>query len=252
MHKADSATLRFVQRLVGAGLGIEDGAGGFSAEHEGRGATLPRGAVAALASQGILAVSGPTCRPTPLARTWLRRQRLSADPFAAQHRQEVALENGARLDLEESPLARLAMPDPGTGQPYLTAHQVAAGERVRLLTERARLRQRVTMVYSGQPRGGQAPGGIDDLALDARKALARIESALPRDCAGVVFDVCGLLKGLQQVESERGWPQRSAKLVLRIGLEQVAQHLGMVPAPAPDGGHTRHWRDDSARPTVWS
>lgn len=251
MHRADTKTLRFVQRLVGSGLGVEDGAGGFRVEHEGRGATLTRGAVAALASQGLLTVAGATCRPTAQARTWLRRQHLTADPFAGQHRQEIGLESGARLNLEESPLARLAMPDPGTGEAYLAAHQVAAGERVRLLTERARLRQRTTMVYSAQPRGGQAKGEIDDMALDARRVLARIESALPRDCAGVVFDVCGLLKGLQQVESERGWPRRSAKLVLRIGLEQVAQHLGLVPAPAPESRRSRYWRDEAARPEVW-
>ena len=53
-------------------------------------------------------------------------------------------------------------------------------------------------------------GEITDLAADARRSVAEIHRVLPRDCAGVVMDVCGLLKGLQDVERERGLaaPQR--------------------------------------------
>jgi len=67
---------------------------------------------------------------------------------------------------------------------------------------------------------------VSDMAMDARLEIDRALSMLPTDCAGVVIDVCGYEKGLQQVERERGWPRRSAKLVLRIGLEQLARHFG--------------------------
>ena len=62
----------------------------------------------------------------------------------------------------------------------------------------------------------------------------------------MVLDVCGLLKGLQQVESERGWPRRSAKLVLRIGLEQAAGFFGLTGVPAGKA-KSRMWGE---RPTV--
>jgi hypothetical protein len=112
----------------------------------------------------------------------------------------------------------------------------------------------MTMVYSHQLRtGGKGGGGggveIGDMAADARKALAEISRVLPLDCAGVVLDVCGLMKGLQVVESERGWPRRSAKLVLRIGLEQLASHFGLAPqAVGAARRRDRVWMGEGAKP----
>jgi hypothetical protein len=130
---------------------------------------------------------------------------------------------------------------------------VEAGERVRKLAERAQLQPRVTMSYSAaHTAGGKAaarPAEISDLAADSRRQLDDIARLLPRDCAGVVLDVCGLLKGLQTVESERGWPRRSAKLVLRIGLEQLAQHYGLAAvAVGRESRRARVWLGPGARP----
>jgi hypothetical protein len=96
---------------------------------------------------------------------------------------------------------------------------------------------------------GNSAGDISDLAADARKSLADLHRVLPRDCAGVVLDVCGLLKGLQEVERERGWPRRSAKLVLRIGLDHLARHYGYAPsAVGRSSGRPRGWMEEGARP----
>ena len=98
-------------------------------------------------------------------------------------------------------------------------------------------------------KGGPSGGNVGDMAIDARAALARIGKALPPDCAGVVMDVCGYLKGLQQVEVERRWPRRSAKLVLRIGLEQAAAHFGYAPVASGAENQRDHaWMGEGARP----
>jgi hypothetical protein len=198
-----------------------------------------------LAAAGVLAEDG---RPMPEARTWLKRQMIDEDVFAAQHRTEVTTAAGLRLNLEESPLARLA----SGAEPFLESHQVEAGERVRRLWERAQLQPRVTMSYSAtHPASKSGPGraaDLTDLAMEARRQLSRLHDVLPADCAGVVVDVCGLLKGLQQVESERGWPRRSAKLVLRIGLDQAAQHFGLSLAAV--GAESRRARIWGERPKV--
>ena len=148
--------------------------------------------------------------------------------FGAQHRIDAFDGEGRQLNLGESPLSRLA-----TGErAFLAPHHLEAGERVRLLVERSRLQPSVTMNYSGATAGrGQRSraGDLSDMAIDARRALDAIHRALPAECAGVVIDVCGWLKGLQEIERDRGWPRRSAKLVLRIGLEQLAQHFGLGP-----------------------
>jgi hypothetical protein len=148
--------------------------------------------------------------------------------LGAQHRIDGFDGAGRRFNFAESPLSRLV-----TGErAFLEPHHIEAAERVRVLVERAGLQPRMTMNYSGATGGGHErhrPADIPDMAVDARRALDAMYRELPAECAGVVMDVCGWLKGLQEVERDRGWPRRSAKLVLRIGLEQLAQHFGLGP-----------------------
>lgn len=176
---------------------------------------------------------------------------LEQDPFQAQHRLDGIDSEGRLINLAESPLSRLVVGD----RAFLQPHHLEAAERVRRLVDRAQLQTRTTMNYSGIAAGDRAQRNsaetVTDLAVDARRSLDAIHRALPAECAGVVMDVCGWLKGLQQVESERNWPRRSAKLVLRIGLEEVAQHLGLGPhAMGRDRVPQRSWISEGARPSI--
>lgn len=239
MSRPERPALRFV-RAVLAGAEVS----GDDVAMLAAGVRLALPAFQQLVSAGVVNAEG---RPRPEARSWLRRQLLDADAFAAQHRVEMQQADGTRINLAESPLVRLA-----TGAtPFLAPHQVEAGERVRQLCDRARLQPRLTMSYSAAHVVGgtrAAAGELSDMAADSRKQLAALHRALPEDCAGVVLDVCGLLKGLQQVESERNWPRRSAKLVLRIGLEQAARHFGLsAEARGVERGRARGWGE---RPTL--
>jgi hypothetical protein len=206
--------------------------------------------VADLISRGALAGDRLSCRANGETRAWLKRSRLDAGNLAAQHRVEENNPDGSRLNLVESPLARLAAAG-ANGPAFLERHQVEAGERVRRLVERARLQPRLTMSYSESRSTGETrntAGELSDFAVDARRKVGEIHEVLPEDCAGVVLDVCGFLKGLQEIEGERGWPRRSAKLVLRIGLEQLAKHWGITTvAQGPERGRARGWME-GARP----
>jgi len=130
---------------------------------------------------------------------------------------------------------------------FLAPHHVAAADRFERLVQRAQLTPRLTMSYSpagvgGRNRSGNGVETASEGAAEARLKLSRLAGLLPADCWGVVFDVCGLGKGLQQVETERRWPRRSAKLVLRIGLDQLAAQFGLTDqASGGEHGSTRGW-----------
>lgn len=254
MPRADRRSIRFVRALLAGDQARLSQTGLFEVQDGHRRLTLSETEVRELIAQGVLEGDRESCRAAREARNWLKRQLVEEDAFAAQHREDVRQEGGPVLNLNESPLARLAVAVRGEAGPFLERHQVEAGERVRRLAERARLQPRLTMNYSGAhiaAKGRASPGRVEiaDTAAEARRELAALHAVLPRDCASVVLDVCGLCKGLQAVESERGWPRRSAKLVLRIGLEQLAQHYGLAPmAVGPDSRRRRAWLGEGARP----
>ena len=195
-----------------------------------RSISLPSNEVEELLREGAIHQVADEVICNTLTRNWLRRQLASdGEEFLDQHRIRKIDTEGRTVNLNESPLMRLATQSKA-GVTYLKSHHVEAGERVRRLVERARLHSRVTMSYSAERTIGKpsaTPTDISDMAMDARRELEKILEKLPGDCAHVVIDVCGFEKGLQQIERERTWPRRSAKLVLRIGLEQLAQEFGL-------------------------
>ena len=101
--------------------------------------------------------------------------------------------------------------------------------------------------------GGHGPGGKADLSDAALSARHRVEGAINAvgpELSGILIDVCCFLKGLETVEHERGWPARSAKIVLKTALAVLARHY--EPQPASDGGKSsiRHWGGQGYRPSL--
>jgi hypothetical protein len=248
--------VRFVRALVSGAIASREEERFVAITADGARVTIEAVDVAVLQGAGVLEGNGVRCSAGSAARGWLRRAIAEADGFATQHRRVITTADGKLLNLAESPLSRLAVPGPDGSPPFLAPHQVEAGERVRKLADRAHLQPRVTMSYdpahTAAGKNAGAASEMTDMAAEARRQLSAVTRVLPADCAGVVLDVCGLLKGLQTVETERGWPRRSAKLVLRIGLEQLAQHFGLAAvAVGKSSPRRRAWRDEGARPTVF-
>ncbi|AZG75814.1 DUF6456 domain-containing protein [Methylocystis rosea] len=183
-----------------------------------------------------------------------------AEPFRAQHASYALrqLEKAARPTLvndAESPLAWLARRKDREGRTFLDAAQLEAGERFRRDIEQAQLLQRVTANWEASinaARRGADAGAVSEVAIDARRRLARAFDAVGPELAGLLTDVCGYLKGMEIVESERGWPPRSAKVVLRIALDRLARHYGLaVEARGRDRAESLlHWDAEDYRPRV--
>lgn len=245
-----NAPLRRFVRALHSGVEARRVAGEYVVGDDVR---VDASSVLTLIASGAIDGDGRSCRANSETAGWLRRAYLDSEAFSGQHRILTRSPAGVETNRAESPLSRLAAAT--GGEAFLQPHHVETGERVRRLVDRARLQPRLTMTYSPSRAVGavsRGPADISDFAADARRDIAAIHRLLPHDCAGVVLDVCGLLKGLQEVERERGWPRRSAKLVLRIGLEQLAQHYGLGPV-AKGGTSTasRSWMDDAARPLIF-
>ena len=147
---------------------------------------------------------------------------------------------------EMAPEAVMRLAAANNGERFLAAHHLEAARRLARLFDRARIRQRVTMSYdparTGSGRDRPRQGDLADSAVDARRLLDGLARRMPRDCWNMLSDVCGFDKGLQQIETERSWPRRSAKLVLRIGLDQLAAIMGLteIAEGRPDG-MARSW-----------
>ncbi|MPZ56943.1 MAG: DNA replication protein [Rhizobiales bacterium] len=160
------------------------------------------------------------------------------DPLRQQHlsvtRRDIQIGTGRAIvmvDDGESPLTWLARRKGRDGAALINAVQLAAGERLRADFTRAQLMPRTTSnwgaaVASGRRRAGGGKAVMSDMIVAARQRVRHALDAVGPEFAGVLLDVCCFLKGLEDVERERRWPSRSAKVVLQLGLDCLARHYG--------------------------
>jgi Domain of unknown function (DUF6456) len=163
----------------------------------------------------------------------------AAMAFFHQHRatEMATIETDAgptrvRVDAEESPLDWLRRRKDRKGEPMIDEASYQAGERLRTDIMLAGLLPGVTARWDGMPSGGgpASPGEATDRMVAARQRLRHAFDAIGGDFSDLLLDLCGFLKGLEQIERERQWPPRSAKVVVRLALARLAEHYGIEPA----------------------
>lgn len=202
---------------------------------------------------------------TASGRAFLRRCLAEPGDFASQHqdRAEAALDDDVlgrqrvTINTDESPLARLRRQKGADGRPLVDAAEFTAGERLRADFTRGQIMPRVTANWTANVAGGRRDGGaggiaeLTEAALGSRRRVEKALAAVGPEFAGVLVDFCCFLKGIEEMERERGWPVRSAKVVIRLALAALARHYGLsTSARGASSGGLRHWGTPDYRPTV--
>lgn len=174
-------------------------------------------------------------------------------PVRARHfelsTREIMTEEGMAQVLvndSESPLAWLARRKGRDGRAMIGANQFLAGEKLRADFTRGHLSPRVTSNWEavgGKTRSaGGGTGEMTDVVVASRQRVRFALEACGPEFAGLLIDVCCFLRGLEYVEHERGWPSRSAKIVLQLALDRLARHYGLDQKTGGDASaHIRTW-----------
>ena len=215
------------------------------------------GVAHAMRDRGWLAADGEDALvATDAGEGWLARQCAPCDPFAAQHQirrtriitDAQGREHAVTVNAAEAPL--LWMYQRG----MIGAAQCQAGERLRRDYTLARLAPRLGVDLSAPVvLGSRAlkPGvQLPDMVLAAKQRFAAAMRAAGPGLSDILFDICCHLGGLEASEQARGWPKASAKVVLRIALDRLAAHYGLVRRRAP--ARLRSWavEEGEADPTL--
>src|SRR5690606_13701322 len=157
----------------------------------------------------------------------------------------------------ESPLALLWRRKARDGSQFLAAREFRAGERLRADYARGRIMPRLGVNWGAAGSGGGRRAGdangiaeLTDAALAARQRVEKAVAAVGPELSGVLIDVCCFLKGLERVEAERGWPARSAKVVLKSALGALARHYEPPAAARREAGAILHWGAADYRPSI--
>ena len=137
------------------------------------------------------------------------------------------------VDEQESPLAWLARRRGRDGRSMIEPAHLLAGERLRADFTSANMMPRVTSnwdnpIASGRRGCGESQSAYSDTMVISRRSVNEALEAVGPEFSGLLLDVCCFLKGLEDVERERRWPLRSAKVVLQLALARLARHYGLA------------------------
>lgn len=245
MSASDAAIARALGRLGGpemvlAPLSGANGYGVFAGADRRRRplARLSLAQVSDLAAEGAIARrGGENFVITAAGRARLRRGSAAAEErFLAQH---AAITTRTIIDGEggehivrgvegAAALKRLACLRAADGARWLAADELAAAAR---LHEDWRLGQAGLVGgsdWTAPPRGAVArgPGNGREGALarycDARSRVEEALAGLALPLRRVVERVCLHEQGLEALERQEGWPARSGRIALKLGLAQLA------------------------------
>jgi Domain of unknown function (DUF6456) len=246
-RRAHKKLARVVTHMLEKNLNLTPQAdGSFAAMHLNRVCVrLSAAEVRNACAEGILiSHSDQTLRCSEQAHTWRKRCLADSpqDAFAEQHRDmhKVNLIDTegclftAHKNVAESPLAWLRRHGDKDKVPFLSAPEFAAAERLRDDYYRSSLSQKLCADWGAPARGKHTQGPRNAVLDAADNALASKDrfmdalAALGPGLDDLVFALCIRETSLSAIEKSRKWPKRTAKVVLKLALERLARHYGLL------------------------
>ena len=127
------------------------------------------------------------------------------------------------VNLAEAPLGWLR------SRGLVSARQFAAGEALRADWERAQLAPAVTMRWDAAPadknrRSAPEPASPTAQQIAARRRFDAALEAVGTGLTDLLWRVVCAGEGMRDVETALGWPARTARIVLGIALDRLADH----------------------------
>jgi hypothetical protein len=136
------------------------------------------------------------------------------------------------------------------------SHQMEAAERLAEDFLTGQMSARITsnwdrVALGALPDGARHPSGrgleLSDRVSSAQERVRRALADAGPEFADPLIDLVCFETGIEDYERKRGWPRRSAKLVLGLALDRLARHYGIV-GRGPQTAPTRHWGASGYRP----
>lgn len=235
---------RALERLcVGGAVLAADRGGGYAVFPNGdrrRRPTVRVGAseMRALESAGAIARrEGDAFVITDAGRARVRRDgAVAGEAFLAQHVEIISRDvidrdgdiTRVRGGEPNAVLRRLAALRGADGERWLDAAELAAAGRLWTDWQRSQIGQARGSDWTAPPlgSGGRGGGNGQEVAMatrcDARRRIADALQRLAPPLRRVVERICLHEEGLEALERAEGWPSRSGKLALKLGLAQLA------------------------------
>ncbi|QIE54574.1 helix-turn-helix domain-containing protein [Pikeienuella piscinae] len=137
-----------------------------------------------------------------------------------------------RVNVGESPLGWLARRKDANGASLLTPEEVEAGERLREDYELAQIGPKLGQDWSrflAPIDHSSGPGRTpSEGPLFARERFTKAMETLGPGLADAALRICCFHEGLEATERRMGWSARSGKVVLKLALQRLVGHYGLL------------------------
>lgn len=137
-----------------------------------------------------------------------------------------------RVNLGESPLGWLAKRKDANGDPLLSAAEVEAGERLREDFEMAQMGPKIGQDWRrflAPTQNSSGPGrSPSEGPTHARERVGAALGELGAGLADAALRICCFQEGLEATERRMGWSARSGKVVLKLALQRLVEHYGLL------------------------